>query len=114
VSAADLDALAERLREWALDAMDGEDLRRTTLARDLSAAADALEAAAVDVARMDKAEALLAAGGTLQGVEPEAFCDGETGPCVIAEDGDGEQRHVAPTLRAALDAYPEPSGGRDG
>ena len=63
-----------------------------------------------DVARMDKAEALLAAGGTLQGVEPEAFRDGETGPCVIAEDGDGEQRHVAPTLRAALDTYPkEPS-----
>ena len=28
---------------------------------------------------------------------------------VIAEDGDGEQRHVAPTLRAAMGASPEPS-----
>jgi len=84
-----------------------DDYEVTVLKNRIALLSDQLAEARKDTALLDRAEALLAAGGTLQGVEPEAFCDGETGPCVIAEDGDGEQRHVAPTLRAALDAYPK-------
>ena len=50
-----------------------------------------------DVARMDKAEALLAAGWE---VVPE-------GPAVWLHDVAGNKAVGGPTLRAALDAYPK-------
>jgi len=96
---ADLDALAARLRahaQWLHEQFPGwvmQSDQRGTMETDILSAADALDAAAVDVARMDKAEALLAAGRDIVGAE------------VVVRD----PIHAIPTLRAALDAWKEPT-----
>jgi hypothetical protein len=106
---ADLDALAVRLRahaQWLHEQFPGwvmQSDQRGTMETDILSAADALDAAAVDVARMDKAEALLAAGGSIDSTSDNPRAVFLFGP--IGEAMPPEPEHS--TLRDALDAYQE-------
>jgi hypothetical protein len=127
---ADLDALAARLRAMT-DIGDPDNCgdphcEDCAWHRDLAAASEALlslraERDALsrslanvmreenaDTARLDKAEALLAAGTRVNGQPGKVH--------VRYPNTDPLRYHVHPTLRAALDACPEPAGeeGHDG
>ena len=70
---------------------------------------DSCDAALIDTSRLDKAEALLAAGGDIMSTLGRPHR-------VALKTFEGLRYSPAPTLRAALDACPEPAGeeGHDG